>query len=60
MILFLLLIIAYIIGSIPTGFIIARFAGFADITQLGSGNIGATNVARIAGKSISCLYFWWM
>ncbi len=49
--------IAYLIGAIPMGFIIARCAGFADITQLGSGNIGATNVARIAGKKYFLLVF---
>lgn len=40
---------AYLIGALPTGFIIARLYGIKDITQHGSGNIGATNVSRILG-----------
>jgi len=42
--------IAYLIGSIPTGFLLARIKGIKDIREHGSGNIGATNVARIFGK----------
>lgn len=48
---------AYLTGAIPTGFIIARLAGIADITAHGSGNIGATNVARVAGKQYFLLVF---
>jgi acyl phosphate:glycerol-3-phosphate acyltransferase len=40
---------AYLLGSIPTGFLVARAKGI-DIRTLGSGNIGATNVFRIVGK----------
>lgn len=40
---------AYLIGSIPTGYVVAKFAGIADIRQYGSGNTGATNVARVLG-----------
>lgn len=42
-------ILAYLIGSIPTGYIIARLKGIQDIRQHGSGNIGATNVSRLLG-----------
>jgi glycerol-3-phosphate acyltransferase PlsY len=50
-------LLAYIIGAIPTGFIIARVWGIDDITQHGSGNIGATNVARVLGKKFFLLVF---
>ena len=40
---------AYFLGSIPTGFVVARARG-VDIRTVGSGNIGATNVFRILGK----------
>ncbi|HYV29234.1 MAG TPA: glycerol-3-phosphate 1-O-acyltransferase PlsY [Candidatus Eisenbacteria bacterium] len=40
---------AYLLGSIPTGYLVARAKG-VDIRSLGSGNIGATNVFRVLGK----------
>ena len=45
----LIVLIGYLIGSIPSGAWIARLKGIGDITSLGSGNIGATNVARMLG-----------
>lgn len=45
-----LTIFAYLIGSIPTGYWFCRYFFNLDITQHGSGNIGATNVARVLGK----------
>jgi acyl phosphate:glycerol-3-phosphate acyltransferase len=42
-------IIAYLLGSIPTGFLVAKAKG-VDIRTVGSGNIGATNVFRTVGK----------
>ncbi len=42
--------VAYLIGSIPTGYIIARFTKRIDIRSQGSGNVGATNVFRTVGK----------
>ncbi len=41
--------IAYLLGSIPFGYLIVRFGGGDDIRERGSGNIGAANVARNAG-----------
>lgn len=42
-------VIAYLIGSLPFGYFVARIVAGTDIRQLGSGNIGATNVARSLG-----------
>jgi len=42
-------ILGYLLGSLPTGFLIARASG-VDIREAGSGNIGATNVLRTVGK----------
>lgn len=43
-------IIAYLIGSIPTGYIIVKLKTGKDIRQVGSGSTGATNVKRVLGK----------
>jgi glycerol-3-phosphate acyltransferase PlsY len=48
----LLLPLAYLLGSIPTGLLLARFFGGVDIRSTGSGNIGATNVYRTLGKTV--------
>lgn len=47
----LLAITAYLIGSIPTGIIVAKILGAPDPRTIGSGNIGATNVGRAGGKA---------
>ena len=43
-------VVAYLIGALPIGFVIARAFGIGDIRRQGSGTIGATNVLRTAGK----------
>lgn len=43
------LALAYLLGAIPTGYLFARFVKGVDLRQVGSGNIGATNVLRAFG-----------
>jgi glycerol-3-phosphate acyltransferase PlsY len=45
------IIIAYLIGSIPFGYLIVRSTGGGDVRETGSGGTGATNVTRRAGKA---------
>jgi len=40
----------YLIAAVPTGIVLARVMGYEDVRDKGSGNIGATNVYRVAGK----------
>lgn len=47
---FSLMLLAYLLGSIPTGYILARMLKGIDIREHGSGSTGATNVLRIVGK----------
>jgi len=50
---FIALIAGYLIGSIPFGLLLVRAAGRGDIRQVGSGNIGTTNVLRAGGKKLA-------
>lgn len=49
------IIIAYLMGSIPFGLLIGKYAGIGDIRQQGSGNIGATNMLRMGGKKLGII-----
>lgn len=48
------IVLAYFLGSIPTGYIIAKANG-VDIQRIGSGNIGATNVLRSVGRGAAAI-----
>jgi len=48
---------SYLLGSIPFSFLIARAFGVRDVRRVGSGNVGATNVLRNAGKAAGLLAF---
>ncbi|MFW2437452.1 MAG: glycerol-3-phosphate 1-O-acyltransferase PlsY [Parvibaculales bacterium] len=49
------LVLAYGLGSIPFGLLFTRWAGQGDIRDIGSGNIGATNVLRTGNKLVALL-----
>lgn len=55
MVSYLALLAAYLLGAIPFGYLIYRGKTGQDIRAQGSGNIGATNVARVAGKGAGAL-----
>lgn len=50
MILLVWILTGYLLGSIPFGLVVARLFGLGDLRQIGSGNIGATNVLRTGSK----------
>lgn len=45
----------YMLGSIPFGLLLTRLSGAGDLREIGSGNIGATNVLRTGNKAIAAL-----
>ena len=49
------IIISYLLGSIPMGLLLTKLMGKGDLRQVGSGNIGATNVMRVGGLRMAGL-----
>jgi acyl phosphate:glycerol-3-phosphate acyltransferase len=49
------LALGYMLGSIPFGYLLTRAAGIGDVRDIGSGNIGATNVLRTGHKGLAAL-----
>src|SRR5258708_29449065 len=52
---FVLIAAAYLLGSVPFGYLIVRLTAGADVRETGSGGTGATNVSRRAGKAAGIL-----
>ena len=48
-------VIGYLLGSIPFGMVLTRFMGLGNLREIGSGNIGATNVLRTGSKTAAAL-----
>jgi len=46
-------LLGYALGSIPFGLLLTKYAGLGDVRQIGSGNIGATNVLRTGNKALA-------
>jgi glycerol-3-phosphate acyltransferase PlsY len=49
----LMLVLAYLLGSIPFAFLLVKAAGRGDVRKVGSGNVGATNAMRAAGWKVA-------
>ncbi|SFD56651.1 acyl-phosphate glycerol-3-phosphate acyltransferase [Sulfitobacter brevis] len=48
-------VVGYLLGSIPFGMVLAKFMGLGNLREIGSGNIGATNVLRTGNKTAAAL-----
>lgn len=47
------LVLGYLLGSVPFGLLLTKWAGLGDVRSIGSGNIGATNVLRTGNKKLA-------
>ena len=47
------ILVSYLVGSIPFAYILTKIFGYGDIREIGSGNVGATNVLRTGGKGLA-------
>ncbi len=54
---FILLLGAYLLGSVPSAYILVKLRKGIDIRKVGSGNVGSTNTVRVAGKGTGILVF---
>ena len=52
-----LIIGGYLLGSVPSGYILVKLKKGIDIRRYGSGNVGSTNTVRVAGKGLGALVF---
>jgi len=50
-----LIVLSYLIGSVPTGLVLVRVLAGTDIRKHGSGNIGTVNVLRVAGPAVAAI-----
>lgn len=55
MLLIIALVLSYLLGSVPASYLVARLTKGIDIRRYGSGNVGATNVLRTAGKKAAAV-----
>lgn len=54
-ILYPFILLSYLLGAIPFGYILTRYYTGKNILKIGSGNVGSTNVGRVAGKKIAII-----